>query len=153
MSTLFYILLFLIALFIIFLVLIQKGKGGGLAGAFGGTGGQSVFGSKAGDLFTKITIIAALSWILICIVAIRVLADKPSNTLGDGEATATAPVMPGTDANGLGDLDGALPTGAAPSSSTTGTSTTGTSTTVPVGAPTNGADAADATAAGATVTN
>ncbi len=148
MSTLFYILLFLIALFIIFLVLIQKGKGGGLAGAFGGTGGQSVFGSKAGDLFTKITIIAALSWILICIVAIRVLADKPSNTLGDGEVTATAPVMPGTDANGLGDLGGALPAGAAPASSTSGTSSA-----TPVGTPTNGADAADATAAGATATN
>lgn len=142
MPTLFYILLFLIALFIIFLVLIQKGKGGGLAGAFGGTGGQSVFGSKAGDLFTKITIIAALSWILICIVAIRVLSDKPLNTLGDGSAPATAPVMPGTDASGLGDLGGALPSGATPTSAVpTGTAPAA----APAGAPTNGADAAAGT--------
>ncbi len=27
-----------------------------MAGAFGGMGGQSAFGTKAGDLFTKITI-------------------------------------------------------------------------------------------------
>ena len=31
-------------------------QGGGLAGAFGGMGGQNAFGTKAGDLFTKITI-------------------------------------------------------------------------------------------------
>ena len=50
------VLLFVTALFLIVLVLIQRGKGGGLAGAFGGMGGQSAFGTKAGDLFTKITI-------------------------------------------------------------------------------------------------
>ncbi len=45
------------------LVLIQRGKGGGLAGALGGMGGQSAFGTKAGDLFTKITIGVATFWI------------------------------------------------------------------------------------------
>ena len=46
-------------LFLILLVLIQRGRGGGLAGAFGGMGGQSAFGTKAGDLFTRITIVVA----------------------------------------------------------------------------------------------
>ncbi len=50
------VLLFVTAIFLIVLVLIQRGKGGGLAGAFGGMGGQSAFGTKAGDLFTRITI-------------------------------------------------------------------------------------------------
>ena len=36
--------------------MLQRGKGGGLAGALGGMGGQSAFGTKAGDLFTKITV-------------------------------------------------------------------------------------------------
>ena len=58
------ILLILTAIFLIVLILIQRGKGGGLAGAFGGMGGQSAFGTKAGDLFTKITIGAAAFWIL-----------------------------------------------------------------------------------------
>lgn len=70
MSVLLMILLFATALFLIVLVLIQRGKGGGLAGAFGGMGGQSAFGTKAGDLFTRITIGVAAFWILLCIFAV-----------------------------------------------------------------------------------
>ena len=56
------------SVFLILLVLIQRGRGGGLAGALGGMGGQSAFGTKAGDLFTKITIGVATFWILLCII-------------------------------------------------------------------------------------
>jgi preprotein translocase subunit SecG len=63
------ILLFLMSTFLIVLVLIQRGKGGGLAGALGGMGGQSAFGTKAGDLFTKITIGVVFFWILLALVA------------------------------------------------------------------------------------
>jgi preprotein translocase subunit SecG len=66
--------LFLLAIFLIILILIQRGRGGGLAGAFGGLGGQSAFGTKAGDVFTKVTIGLATAWILLCIVSIRVLS-------------------------------------------------------------------------------
>lgn len=48
----------------ILLVLIQRGRGGGLAGAFGGMGGQSAFGTRAGDIFTKITVGVAVVWVL-----------------------------------------------------------------------------------------
>lgn len=67
------ILLLVTAIFLIVLVLIQRGKGGGLAGAFGGMGGQSAFGTKAGDLFTKITIGVASFWIILCLVTVAVL--------------------------------------------------------------------------------
>src|SRR6478752_718054 len=63
--------LLLTSLFLICLVLIQRGKGGGLAGAFGGAGGQSAFGSRAGDAFTKITIYTALVWILLIMFLIK----------------------------------------------------------------------------------
>ncbi len=53
------VLLLLTSVFLILLVLVQRGRGGGLAGAFGGMGGQSAFGTKAGDLFTRITIFVA----------------------------------------------------------------------------------------------
>src|SRR5262249_48262911 len=56
------LLVILVGLFLIGLVLIQRGKGGGLAGAFGGVGGSSPFGSKAGDAFTRITIYVAAFW-------------------------------------------------------------------------------------------
>src|SRR5499427_6221345 len=64
------VVLILISLFLILLVLIQRGKGGGLAGAFGGAGGSSAFGTKAGDLFTRITIGTALVWIGIAMLLV-----------------------------------------------------------------------------------
>ena len=63
------VLLFLTALFLILLVLVQRGKGGGLAGAFGGMGGQSAFGTKAGDMFTKITVVVVAVWITLNVIS------------------------------------------------------------------------------------
>ena len=60
-------LMSLLCVFLILLILIQRGKGGGLAGAFGGMGGQSAFGTKAGDTFMRVTIVAAAVWFLFCI--------------------------------------------------------------------------------------
>jgi preprotein translocase subunit SecG len=65
------ILLTVVAIFLILLVLVQRGRGGGLAGALGGMGGSSAFGAKAGDVFTRITIGAAAVWIILCIAASR----------------------------------------------------------------------------------
>jgi preprotein translocase subunit SecG len=68
MSILFALILTLLAIFLILLVLVQRGRGGGLAGALGGMGGSSAFGAKAGDVFTRITIITAAIWIFISII-------------------------------------------------------------------------------------
>jgi preprotein translocase subunit SecG len=73
LTILFGVLMFAVALLLILLVLVQRGRGGGLAGALGGMGGQSAFGTKAGDLFTRVTMIVATVWILLCILAILVL--------------------------------------------------------------------------------
>jgi len=59
-----YVFLLLASIFLVLLVLIQRGRGGGLAGALGGMGGYSAFGTRAGDIFTRITIVAAAFWIL-----------------------------------------------------------------------------------------
>jgi preprotein translocase subunit SecG len=59
-----YTLLAIGSVLLILLVLIQRGRGGGLAGALGGMGGYSAFGTRAGDVFTRITIVAAALWIL-----------------------------------------------------------------------------------------
>ena len=90
LSILFGILMFLTALFLILLVLVQRGRGGGLSGALGGMGGQSAFGTKAGDLFTRITIGAATFWILLCIAAILVLnRQSPAGSRPSGEGSYT----------------------------------------------------------------
>ncbi len=67
-----------ISLFLMFLILIQRGKGGGLTGALGGAGGQSAFGSKAGDLFTRITVITAIVWMTCCLLIIKVYNYPPA---------------------------------------------------------------------------
>ena len=72
------LLLFLVSLFLILLVLVQRGKGGGLTGALGGMGGQSAFGTKAGDAFTRITIITTLIWITLCMVTISRFNPPPA---------------------------------------------------------------------------
>jgi preprotein translocase subunit SecG len=63
-------LLLLIGLFLILLVLIQRGKGGGLIGALGGTGGSSPFGSRAGDQFTRLTIYVACIWLFLTMIQV-----------------------------------------------------------------------------------
>lgn len=58
--------LFSISLFIVLIILLQRGRGGGLTGALGGAGGASAFGVKAGDIFTRITAVSVLLWIVLC---------------------------------------------------------------------------------------
>ncbi len=57
--TLFTLMFVGVCLFLILVVLIQKPRGSGLTGAFGGAGGGagSVFGSKTGDVLTWVTVV------------------------------------------------------------------------------------------------
>jgi preprotein translocase subunit SecG len=63
-------LIFLTSLVLILLILIQRGRGGGLIGALGGAGGSSPFGSRAGDTFTRVTLIVAGLWMLLLMIQI-----------------------------------------------------------------------------------
>ena len=62
-----------LAIFLILLILIQRGKGGGLIGALGGTGGSSPFGSRAGDQFTRLTIYVAIAWLLLTMLQVKAI--------------------------------------------------------------------------------
>ncbi len=62
MATLFVI----VCLFMILVILIQKPRGGGLVGAFGGSGAvQQAFGSKVGDLLTWFTVGCFIAFLLL----------------------------------------------------------------------------------------
>lgn len=93
-------LLVLCSLVLIFLVLIQRGKGGGLAGAFGGVGGSSAFGTKAGDVFTKVTMYVAGAWIVLSMLLV-VLSNRTRTSdwdrygAGGGTTAQKAPLSPG----------------------------------------------------------
>jgi preprotein translocase subunit SecG len=67
------LILIFLGLFLILLVLIQRGKGGGLVGALSGVGGSSPFGSRAGDTFTRVTIYTACIWLLLTMLQVRVI--------------------------------------------------------------------------------
>ena len=79
-----------LGMFLILLILLQKGRGGGLAGAFGGMGGQSALGTKAGDVFTRVTIGVAVVWVVLAGVTGLVLEDRTRrfpNEAGAAEET------------------------------------------------------------------
>jgi len=59
----------LICLLLILLILIQRGRGGGLSGAFGGVGSYSPFGTKTGDALTWATVVLTAMYLLVAVVA------------------------------------------------------------------------------------
>jgi len=68
--------LFLIVCFLlIVIVLLQKGKGGGLGAAFGGMG-SSAFGTRTGDVFTWVTIV--LTGLFLVLAVVTSLAFRPA---------------------------------------------------------------------------
>ncbi len=77
-----------LSLFLIMLILIQRGKGGGLTGALGGPGGQSAFGSKAGDTFTVVTVVVASIWGFTCAFAMWLNVESGGDALDPDQTAA-----------------------------------------------------------------
>lgn len=101
------ILLLLVGMFMILIVLLQRGRGGGLAGAFGGMGGQSAFGTKAGDVFTRITVVVAAIWVVLAGVsgvAMRKSANTYAEELPNGVESLEADGDEGTSGSGAGTI-------------------------------------------------
>lgn len=67
-----------VSLLLIGLILLQKNRGAGLSGAFGGVGGHSAFGTKTGDFLTWITVGLVSVFLLLNIMANYVFVpEKP----------------------------------------------------------------------------
>ena len=119
MSAIYYLLSLLFAflcVFMILLILIQKGRGGGLSGAFGGAGGNTAFGTKTGDLLTWVTASVFALFILLAMgmtwtgdaIHRQAVATTPTNVPADDTVGSKNPL----DANGDGKVEGVLPGGA-----------------------------------------
>jgi len=99
----------LVSLFMCLVILIQKPKGGGLSGAFGGAGGssQAAFGAKTGDLLTIITtgcfvvfllLAGGLTYAIRADVGIDDEAPPPAESTEDPAADTVADVLEEADA-------------------------------------------------------
>lgn len=84
------VVLLLLGAFMILLILIQRGKGGGLIGALGGAGGSSPFGSRAGDQFTRLTIYVAIAWLLLTMIQVKSIQNDYEERLRRGGNAAFA---------------------------------------------------------------
>ena len=98
----------LICAFLILTVLLQSGKAGDLASAFGGAGSQTAFGTRsAATLLTKLTTFAAVSFMVTCLVLSGWSQRSTSSVMGDApvsdpttQAPAPETATPATPAEG-----------------------------------------------------
>lgn len=66
---------------LIIAVLLQSGKDAGLSGAFGMGGGQTIFGARAGDVMSKVTVVLAVTFMATCLLFTRVRPGGGSSML------------------------------------------------------------------------
>jgi preprotein translocase subunit SecG len=99
-----------VSILLIGLILLQKNRGSGLSGAFGGVGGHSAFGTKTGDMLTWVTVGLAAVFLVLAIVGNFVF-----------EIPATTGLTPGTPGGPQGGAPGTvMPTQVPPPGSPAG---------------------------------
>lgn len=82
----------LACLFLIVIVLLQRGKGAEMGAMFGGGAGATVFGSRgAGNFLTRMTTAAAVVFMLTSLTLAYVAQDRTGDTLFEEGAPAKAP--------------------------------------------------------------
>ena len=86
------VVLVLLCAVIVFLILGQDVRGGGLAGALGGGSVQSAFGSKTTETVLKLTAYLAVAIFLMVIILIKVHDRKSMSMTTLPPAPVTAPV-------------------------------------------------------------
>lgn len=97
LMTLVTILLVADGIILIGFILLQRGRGSGLASAFGGIGAEAAFGTRAATVAQKITAVCGALLLLLTIVlglmkkhqAIRIRATAPRSMPGSGEGSSS----------------------------------------------------------------
>ncbi|HXV77927.1 MAG TPA: preprotein translocase subunit SecG [Candidatus Polarisedimenticolaceae bacterium] len=89
----------IVAVFLIMVVLLQTGKKADLAGAFGGGGSQTAFGTRgAATLLSKLTTVAAVSFMLtslaLSLIASNAVSQKGGSVLPEDTPTSRSEQVP-----------------------------------------------------------
>ena len=104
------------AILMVLIILIQKGKGGGLSGAFGGVSGQTAFGTRTADVLTKFTMGLAIAWILMAMLLVVWMKPRQVGIFAGGQAGQEAPAEAGEPEPGESEEAPAQPAEGEPSS-------------------------------------
>ncbi|HUN81277.1 MAG TPA: preprotein translocase subunit SecG [Phycisphaerae bacterium] len=83
-----------VAVLLIGLVLLQKNRGAGLSGAFGGVGGHTAFGTKTGDFLTWVTVGLTALFLILAIAGNYVF--DTSKTAVAAQQAPPGPAAPGS---------------------------------------------------------
>ena len=97
----------IVCIFLMLLILIQKGRGGGLSGAFGGAGGNTAFGSKTGDVLTWATSVVFGIFLLLAVFLNLVANHLGQVTKPPAPVQSSVPSMPATQP--AGELPSSVP--------------------------------------------
>jgi preprotein translocase subunit SecG len=84
--TLVAVLFVLVSIVLILVILLQKGRGGGLTAAFGGGMGGGLLGSKTGDFLTWVTIVLVAVFLTLAVLMGRFY--RPGTPTMGGAASA-----------------------------------------------------------------
>ncbi len=80
---------------LILIILIQKGRGGGLSAAFGGAGAGGVLGSKTGDFLTWVTIVLVGVFLGLAILLAKYYKPPPAGAgTSSQQLSSPAPALP-----------------------------------------------------------
>lgn len=82
-------------IFLILVILLQSGKGGDVAAAFGGSGSQTAFGPRGAQKpLEKATVIAAILFMVLALLFSLPGFNGPSSVVKDGGAVAQPTATP-----------------------------------------------------------
>ena len=101
------VLFVLCAVVLVLVILIQKGRGGGLSAAFGGGMAGGLLGSKTGDFLTWVTIVLVGAFLLLALVLAKFF--RPSvGDYGSGQTLGAPQTQRATEGSGAdgGSLSG-----------------------------------------------
>jgi preprotein translocase subunit SecG len=95
MVIVFSILFVIVCILLVFMVVITPSQSEGLAGAFGGMGSDTFFGTKAGQHINRFTVFLAVSFLLLAVL-INVYATRSASSKGTPlvPPSNTAPAAP-----------------------------------------------------------
>jgi preprotein translocase subunit SecG len=77
---------------LVLIILIQKGRGGGLSAAFGGGMAGGILGSKTGDFLTWVTIVLVGVFLLLAVVLAKFYVPAPEGDFDTPQQTQQEPM-------------------------------------------------------------